>query len=176
MSKTKRGRPKNPPKFKELLQQYVPTTDIFTTDELKMYEGLVDIYLQDFDEEHLTAIDMDDIMSIALNKVLETRLLKLGKENMGNQVDASKAIESLRKQTEKFKENLATRRKDRIDPKKFSGFSIVDLAAAFDKDKRDKVMEKIDRMRKEEDELLSSELLIGNKDDEDAEIIEEEDA
>lgn len=175
MGNNKRGRPKNPPKFKELLQQYVPTADIFTEEELKMYEGLVDVYLNDFDEDQLTASDMDDIMSVAMNKVLEVRLLKLSKNNTGNQVEASKAIEALRKQTEKFKENLASRRKDRIDPRKFSGLSIVDLAVAFDNDKKAKAMEKIDAMRKEEESVLESDLLIGNRQDEDAEVLGEED-
>lgn len=169
------GRPKNPPKFKDLLQQLIPASDIFTEQELPMYDGLVAVYLKDFDESQLTANDIDDIMSISMNRVLEIRLLKASRDNPDMQIDASIAIERLRKQTEKLKDNLAARRKDRIDPKKYSGFSIVDLAVAFDMDKKREAMERINQFKVEEDEVRDSKLLIGNRDDEDAEFIDEED-
>ncbi len=175
MIKKKMGRPKKPPKFKELLQEFIPAADIFTKEELPMYNGLVGVYLKDFDESQLTANDVDDIMSIAMNRVLEIRLLKASKDNPGMQIDASIAIERLRKQTEKLKDNLAARRKDRIDPKKYSGFSIVDLAVAFDMEKKQEALERINRFKVEEDDAMESELLIGNRNDEDAEIIEEDD-
>ena len=172
--KRPRGRPKNPPKFKELMEEFVYTQDIFEPDELKMFKGLSDIYLKDFDEEHLTANDMDDVLGIAMNKVLELRLLKASKSQTDMQIDASAAVERLRKQTEKLKENLATRRKDRIDPKKFGGFSIVDLAVSFDMDKKRELMDESFKFKEEEAEVLKSELLIGNREDEDAEIIKTE--
>lgn len=140
-----------------------------------MYDGLVAVYLKDFDESQLTANDIDDIMSISMNRVLEIRLLKASRDNPDMQIDASIAIERLRKQTEKLKDNLAARRKDRIDPKKYSGFSIVDLAVAFDMDKKREAMERINQFKVEEDEVRDSKLLIGNRDDEDAEFIDEED-
>ena len=174
MIKKKIGRPKNPPKFKELLKQYLPTGEIFEQDELVMYEGLVDIYLQDFDESQLTANDVDDIMSIAMNKVLEIRLLKATRGDPGSQIDASTAIERLRKQTEKLKDNLAARRKDRIDPKKYSGFSIVDLAVAFDTEKKEEMMENALRAKKRESDIKKSKLLKGNRKDADAIVIEED--
>lgn len=170
MSKGK-GRPKNPPKFRELMEQIIPSEALFEEDELKMYKSLIDIYLQDFDEDNLTANDMDDLMSMAMNKVLEIRLLKSSKGNDDKQLDISSAIEKLRKQTEKIKENLASRRKDRIDPKKFSGFSILDLAASYDLEKQRSVMDKFESFKKEEKELLDSDLLIGNKNDADVGII-----
>ncbi len=174
MVKVKKGRPKNPPKFKELLQNIIPAADIFEDAELVMYEGLIGIYLKDFDESQLTANDIDDIFSIAMNRVLEIRLLKASKGDSNMHIDASAAIEKLRKQTEKMKDNLAARRKDRIDPKKYSGFSIVDLAVAFDTEKKREAMERIGQFREEDDEVIKSELLIGNKNDEDAELVDEE--
>ncbi|GAG00343.1 unnamed protein product, partial [marine sediment metagenome] len=78
------------------------------------------------------------------------------------------------KQTEKLKENLATRRKDRIDPKKFSGFSIVDLAVGYDMQKKQEMMDKTTKFRKEEEKTSESELLIGNKEDPDVEAIDTE--
>jgi hypothetical protein len=174
MAKRGPGRPKNPPKFKELLQRLIPAADIFKEDEREMYEGLVGVYLRDFDESQLTANDMDDIMSIAMNRVLEIRLLKLSKDDTTLQIDASTAIERLRKQTEKLKDNLAARRKDRIDPKKFGGFSIVDLAVAFDQERKNEDSERAAQFEAEEKEVLKSKLLVGNREDEDAEVVEKD--
>ena len=170
VTKRPRGRPKNPPKFKELMEELMYTTDIFEPEELEMFKGLSNIYLKDFDEEHLTANDMDDILTMAVNKVLEMRLLKASKGHTDMQIDTSVAIERLRKATEKLKENLATRRRDRIDPKKFGGFSIVDIAVAYDMEKKKKLMEQSTQFRGEEAETLESELLIGNSQDADAEL------
>jgi hypothetical protein len=172
MPKGKAGRPKNPPKFKELLQRFIPASDIFSPDELVVYEGLVGVYLKDFDEAQLTASDFDDIMSIAMNRVLEIRLLKGSRNNTDDLIDTSAAIEKLRKQTEKLKENLASRRKDRIDPKKYVGFSIVDIAVSYDMDKKKENMDRALRIKKDEEEVLKSKLLIGNKDDADAGVTE----
>jgi len=96
--KRSRGRPKNPPKFRELMEELMPAEEIFDEDEVKMYKGLISIYLKDFDEEHLTANDMDDLMGIALNKVLEIRLLKSSKGKSTDLLDTSASIEKIRKQ------------------------------------------------------------------------------
>jgi len=166
----KKGRPKNPPKFKEILNELIPAADIFKEDEIKMYQGLVSLYMKDFDESQLTANDLDDIMSIAMNRVLEIRLLKSSKDNSDMQLDSSNAIEKLRKQTEKLKDSLAARRKDRIDPKKYSGFSIVDLAMSFDKDRRQKMIDKSLEFSKEDEKLSKSKLLVGNREDADVKL------
>lgn len=175
MVERRRGRPKNPPKFRELMENLIPAEEIFEKDEVKLYKGLIAIYLKDFEEDNLTANDMDDLMGLALNKVLEIRLLKASKGSSTDLLDASAAIEKIRKQTEKLKENLVTRRRDRIDPKKFSGFSIVDLAVAYDMDKKKEMLSRSSEFRGEEEEVLKSELLIGNRQDFDATTIEEDD-
>lgn len=136
------GRPKNPPKVKEMLKEVIPVAELFEDDELKIYDSLVDIYLKDFDEDDLTAGDMDDIMSLAMNRVFEIRLLKTSKGNVSAQIDIAGAIEKMRKESQKLKENLFSRRKDRINPNEFKGFSIVDLAVAFDDEKKLKLSEK----------------------------------
>jgi len=168
------GRPKNPPKFKDVLYDIIPSASIFNDEELKMFKGLMDIYLNDFDESQLSANDLDDIMLIATNRVLEIRLLQTMKGNPDMQIDGSATIERLRKQTDKLKENLATRRKDRVDPKKFSGISIVDLAVAFDQNKKDHLLSKVTQFASEDDALRKSELFIGNKNDQDAEVFDVE--
>jgi hypothetical protein len=150
-----RGRPKNLPTHKEILKGIIPIGDIFDEAEVKIYESLVDVYLEDFDQDDLTSSDMDDIMSMAMNRVLEIRLLKSSKGNTDKHLDISAAIEKLRKQTDKLKENLSSRRRDRINPNEFKGFSIVDLAVAFDADKKKVLEEKSRNLKSEQEEILA---------------------
>ena len=107
---------------------------------------------KDLDRDDLSSGDMDDIMDLAKNRVLEFRLLKTAKDNPDRQLDLSGAVEKIRKENKTFKENLSTRRKDRIDPNEFKGFSIVDLAVAFDNNKKVELTEKALRNRKAERE------------------------
>jgi hypothetical protein len=148
------GRPKNPPKARELLKDVIPVNDLFEEDELKIYESLIDIYLKDFDEEELTAGDMDDIMGLAMNRVFEIRLLKTSKGNTNAQIDIATAIEKIRKESQKLKENLSSRRRDRINPNELKGFSIVDLAVAFDNEKKLRLSEKARGLLVEEQEAI----------------------
>lgn len=150
----KMGRPKNPPKIKEVLKGIIPIDDIFDEEEKNIYEKYVDVYLRDFDEE-LTSSDMDDVISLATNRVLEIRLLKASKGNSDKQIDTSTAIEKLRKQTEKIKDNLLSRRKDRIDPHEHKGFSIIDLAVSFDQQKRDKLSRRVEIHKQEEEDIAT---------------------
>ena len=175
LNKRGRGRPPKTIDFRTMLAESIPSADIFDEGEKKIYENLVGIYLKDFDEDQLTAADFDDIMSISMNRVLEFRLLKSSKAVPSMNIDASTAIERLRKQTDKLKENLGSRRKDRIDPKKFSGFSIVDLIAAYDKNRKNVLSDRTMMWEKEEDEILNSEALIGNRDDIDARSFDKDD-
>lgn len=147
------GRPKNPPSAKKLLKEILPVKDIFTDEELRLYNSLIDIYIKDFDEDDLSSADIDDIMTIAMNKVLEVRLLKSSYDDADKLIDISASVEKLRKQTEKIKENLSMRRRDRIDPNEFKGFSIVDLAVAFDNVKRGKMEAKTRKLKEEQDEV-----------------------
>lgn len=153
---SKVGRPKNPPSHQEVLTGIIPVKDIFTEEEEKIYFALVSVYLDDFDRSDLTSSDMDDIMSMAMNRVLEIRLLKSAKGNVDKQLDASAAIEKIRKQNEKIKENLFSRRRDRINPNEFKGFSIVDLAVAFNKDKQNVLKDKVRKLKEQEKEILES--------------------
>jgi hypothetical protein len=150
------GRGKHPPKAKKLLKEILPVSDIFDTSELEVYNNLVDVYLQDFDEDELTSSDTDDILDLAKNRVLEFRLLKTSKTDTDKQIDISAAIERLNKENKKIKESLSSRRKDRIDPNKYKGFSIVDLAVAFDEQKKEKLYETIKGNKLEESLFMES--------------------
>jgi hypothetical protein len=168
-NKGKPGRPKNPPKAKEMLKGIIPIKDLFNEDELPIYESLIDVYLNDFDEDDLTAGDMDDIMSLAMNRVLEIRLLKSSRDEPEKHLDVSSSIEKLRKENQKLKENLSSRRRDRINPNEFKGFSIVDLAVAFDENQREKLRLKENKLRDEEENILAKrKSYMGNRFDNDA--------
>lgn len=147
--KRKVGRPKNVLSPKEMLKLAMPVDDIFDKDELDMYSKLVDIYIKDFDDD-LSSGDMDDIMDLAKNRVLEFRLLKDSKSKVDRQLDVANAIDKLSKDNKKLKENLFTRRKDRVKPDDMKGFSIVDLVAEYDNDKKQKMLAKVKKMREEE--------------------------
>ena len=161
------GRPKNPPKARELLKDIIPVKDMFEDDELIIYNNLIDVYLNDFDEDELTSSDVDDLMVLATNKILEIRMMIASKGKVESHLDYSNSLEKLRKQSDKIKDNLSARRKDRIDPNKFKGFSIVDLAVAFDDGKKAKLERKAMKMKvaqKEVELVLES---YGNKSDND---------
>lgn len=165
----KRGRPRNPPKAKAMLKEIIPVADIFDEDELPIYHALVDLYLKDFEDEDLTSSDMDDVMSLATNKVLEIRLLKSSKGDAAKHLDISAAIEKLRKQNDKIKDNLSSRRKDRIDPARVKGLSIVDLAVAFEDEKKQALQDRVAFLSGEEQEVLEDRKeYIGNRYDVDA--------
>jgi hypothetical protein len=148
------GRPKNPPTPKKMLKEVLPVEEIFEEDEVALYNELVNVYLADFDADDLTSSDMDDILDLAKNRVLEFRLLKVSKGNADRQLDVAAAVEKLGKKNEKIKESLSTRRKDRVNPNEFKGFSIVDLAIAFNNDKKQALKEKVDKLKQEEQALL----------------------
>lgn len=158
------GRPKNPPPPKKMLNEVFPLEDIFTDKEIKLYKQLVKVYMEDFDTDDLTASDTDDIFELARNKVLEFRLLTDSKDKPDRQLDVAASVEKLGKKNDKIKENLSSRRKDRINPNEFKGFSIVDLAAAFTNDKKLKLKEKSEKLKIEEEEMLAKRKdFLGNK-------------
>ncbi len=148
-----KGSGKNKP-IKKLIKDILPTDEIFNESEAIMYNDLITAYLSDFDPDELIASDMDDIMNLAMNKVITIRLLKESKEDTDRQLDIATTIEKLDARNSKLKENLSNRRRDRIDPNELKGFSIVDLAVAYDVDVQAKQLERIQKIRKEEEKML----------------------
>lgn len=148
------GRPPNPPSPKKMLKEILPIDLIFKSEEVELYNQLVAVYLEDFDTDDLTSSDMDDILDLAKNRVLEFRLLKGSRDNVDKQLDTAAAIEKLSKKNEKIKESLSSRRKDRINPNEFKGFSIVDLAIAHDNEKKIILQDKVQKLKDEEAEML----------------------
>ena len=170
------GRKKAPPAPRKVIKEIIPVEEIFMPDEASLYHDLVDVYMGDFDKDELNSGDMDDIMDLAKNRVLEFRLLKTSKDDADRQVDISAALEKIRKENKVLKENLATRRKDRINPNEFKGFSIVDLAVAFDEDRKLKLQEKVRKNKiEQEDASKAREKYTGNRYDTDTDLDKEED-
>lgn len=164
----KPGRPKKVPKPGELIRSHLPVEEVFKEQELDIYNKLVDVYLKDFDEDELNSNDMDDIINLAINRVLEFRLLKESKDNVTDHLNVSASIEKLRKHNNTIKESLFTRRKDRIDPNQYKGYSIVDLVASYDEERSKKLQEHEAELQKEEREILKKRKdYKGNKDDKD---------
>lgn len=149
------GKPKKPV-IKKLIKEIFPTDSIFSTEEESMYNDLIDVYIADFEKDELISSDMDDIMNLALNKVLAYRLLKESKNDIDKQLDIATAMEKLDNRNAKLKESLSTRRRDRIDPNELKGFSIVDLAVAYDLEGKKAHQEKLNKLRQEEKKIRES--------------------
>jgi len=152
MGGTGSGRPRKPV-IGKVIKEVIPLEDIFDDNELAMYKELLDVYMADFDRDELTSSDMDDIQNLAMNKVLAYRLLKGSKGDVDRQLDIATAIEKLDKRNEKIKESLSSRRRDRINPNELKGFSIVDLAVAYDQEVKRQHAERLEKLRKEEEEI-----------------------
>lgn len=163
-----RGRPKKVD-IREVIKKHLPVDQILMEEEMPIYDNLIESYLQDFDEDDLSVNDIDDIVNLAMNRVMEFRLLKFNKEGIDGHLSVSNAVEKLRKNNEKIKESLSTRRRDRINPDEWKGYSIVDIAVEFDK-KREEALRKKDReLKMEEEEMYEKKLkkFDGNKNDSD---------
>jgi len=128
-------------KFPKLstIEKLMPALDVLTNrKEQELYYNYIALILQDFDAEELTASDLDDIVTLAINKVIEVGSCSLSSRNPLKLLESSATIERFRKFSEKIKTNLANRRVDRIDVKNKPAFSIVDLASEIDdQDKAD---------------------------------------
>lgn len=151
----------------------IPLDSIFEEEEAGVFKELLGTYLKDFEEEQLSALDIDDIISLAMNRVQEVRLLQYSKESPSKMIDASQSIERLRKNTEKLKDSLAARRKDRVKNFGRDGLSVVDLIVMYEKNRKEMMEEKTSALLREEELFLQQRSDSGNKDDMDAQTLDE---
>ena len=121
------------------IEKIMPALDVLVNRrEQEIYYNYIALILSDFEVEDLTGSDLDDIVTLAINRVLEYRLLSVGSKNPKLVMEAGTTLEKFRKFSEKIKSGLASRRVDRIDVKNKPAFSIVDLAGQLDEqNKRD---------------------------------------
>lgn len=151
----------------------IPLDSVFEDEEVDVFKELLETYLRDFEEEELSALDIDDIISLAMNRVQEVRLLTYGKETPSKLIDASQTIERLRKNTEKLKDSLAARRKDRVKNFGRDGLSVVDLVVMYEKERKDALEEKTQALLREEEQFIAERTDSGNREDPDAQNIDE---
>jgi len=115
------------------IEKLMPALDVLgSRTEQEVYYNYINLILRDFDAEELTSSDIDDVITLALNRVIEYRLLKESATSPIKLLEAAPTIERFRKFSDKIKTNLASRRVDRIDVKNRPSFSIVDLASEID--------------------------------------------
>lgn len=127
-------------------------------DEETLFLGLFKQFLLDFPRDELSAADLDDLTSLVLNRVLELRLLKVAKGSDKAMLDSAGTIERLRKNSEKLKMGLASRRMDRVDTKNKQSFSIVDIAVAYDTEKRARLEDMAKGLEAEKEEFKRKKL------------------
>lgn len=131
----------------DLLDKMMPAKDVLSNrKEQVLYYNYINLILKDFPVNELTSSDMDDIITLALNRIIEIRLLAIGAKNPVRVLEAAPTIDKFRKHSEKIKEGLASRRSDRIDPKNKPSFSIVDLAARVDEHTKELYDQRIKEM------------------------------
>jgi len=152
----------------DLVDKVFPTYQTLDKAEQVIFNNISATYLKDFENEELSYSDIDDVFSLALNKILELRLLKRckGKPSLISELFIS--IEKIKKQSDKLKEALANTRKERKKHTLKSGVSILDLAASFDEERKIELEKKEKELLKKEKEFLKNRKYIGNKDDMDA--------
>ncbi len=153
----------------------LPVEDMFDPSEQVLYKDYLSVLLSDFNVDELSSGDIDDVISMAQMRVLEIRLLKACKDKPVKLLDASMALEKLRRDMQKTKESLGSRRRDRVSLKQRTDLSIVDLAALFDNERR-LVLEEEEAKLNEEEGVLAKRFddFPGNKNDQDADRIGEE--
>jgi hypothetical protein len=145
-----------PPEYdSKILQAFLPNRLVLkSADEEKAFYTILNSYMNDFDLAELNSSDIEDIVGLAVNRVIENRLLELSSTDPNILVDVAPTIERFRKHSDKVKGNLASRRSDRIDPKSRQNFSIVDLVCSFDDKKKNSFDNRMEELNREEDEYL----------------------
>lgn len=141
---------------KETLKAFLPDrVSLINASEEKSFYIILNSFLKDFEPSELSSSDLEDIVSLAINRVVENRLMALAKQNPGELLNVSTTIERFRKHSDKVKSNLASRRTDRIDTKGKQAFSIVDLVYAYDDKKKEEFEKRMNSHKKEMDSFVS---------------------
>ena len=154
----------------DTIEKMMPARDVLANrKEQEIYYNYIKLILEDFDSDDLTASDLDDIITLALNRVIEYRLLSVSSTNPKLVLDIGPTVEKFRKFSEKIKSGLASRRVDRIDVKHKPAFSIVNLAAHLDEQEKLDFEERMQRLEQSRTEYKppqrDAEGLLVNKED-----------
>jgi hypothetical protein len=106
-------------------------------------------YLKEYSKKgtELTISDMDDIATLCMNNILITRMLKAD-----NVAEVMAPVERLKKDNIKLKENLASTRKDRVDPRAGEQITVSDLLLEYEKEQSVR-RKKLEQYRIEEEAI-----------------------
>jgi hypothetical protein len=123
--------------------------------EQLVYYNTIHLFLKDFSVDELSFSDMDDVITLAVNRVLEQRLLQACRKSDKMLLEAAPSLEKFRKHSDKIKQNLASRRVDRIDLKNKPSMSVVELAAHLDAQKALDFDARLLTLKKEAEEFVA---------------------
>lgn len=132
-----------------------PRVSFRSAQEEKSFYISLNAFLQDFDIFELSGSDVEDVVSLALNKILEARLLSASAEEPEDLMEVAQTMERFRKHSDKLKGNLASRRADRIDPKNKQNFSIIDIVYAYSDNKKEEYLDRVRKMEEENKEFIA---------------------
>lgn len=149
----------------EMLEKLVPAREILSSRrEQELYYSTVNLFMKDFSFDELTASDIDDILSLAKNKVMEYRIMKVAAGHDASAIlDAAPTLEKIGKTIEKLKSGLANRRVDRIDTKNKPKLSIVDLAHKLDEEDKADFERRIKDLEKQQQDYTKPKRLNGEE-------------
>jgi hypothetical protein len=135
-----------------LLELIVAHKDVCVGNEEKRFMSYVKEYLREYSKKgtELTISDMDDIAQLCLNNIMITRMYKEAKKNDVSVADVMAAVDRLKKDNVKLKENLASTRKDRVDPRAGQIITVSDLISEYEQERHSRRGKLEDYMEEEE--------------------------
>jgi hypothetical protein len=125
--------------------------------EQTRFMGYVKEYLKEYSKKgtDLTISDIDDIATLCMNNIMITRMYKTAKNNPDISVaDVVASIDRLKKDNVKLKENLASTRKDRVDPKAGQIITVSDIISEYEQERHSR-RSKLEDYLAEEEEVQS---------------------
>jgi hypothetical protein len=140
---------------KNKIKAFLPARKALSSaeEEVKLYI-LIGEFLKDFDIIDLSSSDIEDVISLSMNRIIESRLFEASAHDPNLSMDVAPTLEKYRKHSQKIKEGLASRRADRVDPKAKQNFSIVDMVMAYDDKKREEFEKRIKDLEDEKEDFL----------------------
>jgi hypothetical protein len=122
--------------------------------EQTRFMSYVKEYLKEYSKKgtELTVSDIDDIATLCINNIMITRMYRSAKNNPEVSVaDVVASIDRLKKDNVKLKENLASTRKDRVDPRAGQTITVSDLISEYEQDRHSRRSKLEDYLVEEEE-------------------------
>jgi hypothetical protein len=137
-----------------LLEIIVAHKDVCIGNEDKRFMSYVKEYLKEYSKKgtELTVSDIDDIAQLCLNNIMITRMYKDSKKADVSVADVMAAVDRLKKDNVKLKENLASTRKDRVDPRAGQVVTVSDIISEYLQDQHSR-RSKLEDYAAEEEEV-----------------------